>query len=87
MAHETSVRSISFTVTIRAVIHLHTVPRMHCQAGDISSPDIAAVACNPVLFVNGQCVLFLLGSVTGLALDFRHEHMGCMGKIHANGLA
>ena len=64
------------------VIHLHAVPGIEFQTGDIFSPDVSADAREPVFLIPGEELALPMIPVACPAFHFTHVHMGDVGEIH-----
>jgi hypothetical protein len=73
-------------VALGAVIHLHPVPGVLLESGDVLAPDIPAVSCDSVFLVDLQGAGITDVAVAGFAVHFGRFDMGCMGKEDAVGL-
>jgi hypothetical protein len=76
-----------FCVTIRTVIHLHTVPWVFLIPRDILAIYIDAIPGQAILFIRTKPFTLSMIPVTGPACDLPHHDMGDMGKVDAIGLS
>ena len=76
-----------FFMAIGTIIHLHSIPGISLETGDIPAPDINTIGGEPVNLVCGHGLSGGKISVTGLAANLCHVHVGYVGKIHALRLA
>ena len=58
-------------VAFGAVIHFHAIPGVFLDPDDILSPDVPAIACDPVLLIQLHMLGFTDGAMTG-----RTVHIG-----------
>ena len=63
-------------MALRAVVHLHPIPGVLLEAGDVPAPYIAAVLGEAIVLVRLRVIRFPYRPMTRDALHFRHIHMG-----------
>ncbi|VTR63960.1 hypothetical protein DESC_120052 [Desulfosarcina cetonica] len=74
-------------VALGTVIHLHAVPAVFLEPGDILAPDIPAVAGDAIVFVGTGAFRFADVAVAGDAIHLGAMNVGGMGKEDTVGLA
>ena len=71
------------TVAIGTVVHLHAIPGVLFETGDVPPPDVAAVTGDPVFLINPAGFRFADMSVTGDAVHFAHLEVRRVGEKDA----
>lgn len=70
-----------FRVALRAVVHLHAIPGIDLISGDISSPDIDAIARHAIDLVRWEFLTFSMVSMAYLTFHIRIFDVGNVRKI------
>jgi hypothetical protein len=87
MTIEAAVVSVPICVATDAPVHFHAFPWMGGDAGNIVTPDIAAVPADPVHLIDREMVGTAMRAVAFFAFDLRLFHMHGMRKVGIVGLA
>ena len=61
-----------------AIIHLHAIPRIPFQPGDIMSPDIPAVTRDPILLIRLKAFALAYVAMADRTVEFGAINMGRM---------
>ena len=76
VADETGVTGTALSVTVTAVVHLHSIPAIGLQPGYPVAPNIDAVTGKTVFFIHRQYQFLVFGSVASLALYICQLYVG-----------
>jgi hypothetical protein len=76
-----------FFMASSAIVHLHPIPAIVLDAGDVMAPNVTAVAGNPVLFIRLETFRCAGVTVAGDTIHFGAFHMRRVGEEDAVRLA
>ena len=86
MCLHTSLIDVFFFVAFGAIIHFHAIPGIALDSANVMTPDIAAIAGDPVFLIRLQAFGFANVTVAGNAVHATFFNVGGMGKKDAGWL-